>query len=112
MSADFAVGDRVRVKQGLAERYIQPWRDRFKSGRSGTIVALKSERVLGHCVVFDHKFARREADWRLCINPSDLEPEPKAVEGGTTAAEDTVGITDAISQPHQDKPASSEGELK
>lgn len=33
----FSVGDRVRVRESMADRYKQPWKDRIKRGLIGTI---------------------------------------------------------------------------
>lgn len=74
--SEFNIGDRVRIKAQMADRYIQPWRDRFKKGRAGTVVKLESANVRGLMVEFDHKNAKRVSDWRIVIHRSDLELAP------------------------------------
>lgn len=71
--SEFNVGDRVRVKADMADRYIQPWRDRFKRGRMGTVVQLPSVNVRGFLVEFDHGKVKYPNEWRIVITEKDLE---------------------------------------
>ena len=67
----FFLGDRVRVRDGAADHYLQPWRDRFKKGRLGTVRSdvLETGRIR---VEWDHRYGNPN-HWRLDMHPGDLE---------------------------------------
>lgn len=71
----FAEGDRVRVKADRADGYRQPWRDRFKKGRAGTVRGFKDGIGL-HLrvkVLWDHNKRGNDLDFTIELNARDLE---------------------------------------
>lgn len=60
---DFRIGDRIRINPALAERYVQPWRDRVRKGLFGTITGGGSRS--GWFIQLDMpRRAKRDQDWR------------------------------------------------
>lgn len=66
------IGSRVRIRDEYCDRYIQPWRDRFKARREGTVVGGPSANIKGWQVLWDHKRAKRPNEWRLVHDLDDL----------------------------------------
>ena len=69
----FKIGDRVRIKADCADRYIQPWRGRFKAGRQGTVILEPSANIMGYKVRWDHTRAKYPSDWEIVHWQDDLE---------------------------------------
>lgn len=69
---EFKIGDRVRVKLECAEGYRQPWSDRFKKGRTGTVINPDAHwgRVR---VQWDYGSRGRDYDFQMYMIRSDLE---------------------------------------
>ena len=78
----FKEGDRVRVRANCTDRFLQPWRDRFASGRQGTVKgtvpAYRDRSGYRVRVYWDHGKVKEPVDWILSMDPRELElaPEP------------------------------------
>ena len=74
---DFKEGDRVRVRANCTDRFLQPWRDRFASGRQGTVKgtvpAYRDRSGYRVRVYWDHRRAKEPVDWLLDMDPRELE---------------------------------------
>ena len=68
LTETFKVGDRVKIKADRVDGYLQPWRNRFKSGRQGTVSAIYGGGRLW--VNWDNA---KNALWGLTHHESDLE---------------------------------------
>lgn len=70
----FRVGDRVRVKADCADGFVQPWRNRFKNGRHGTVISIRETGVMQRFrVQFDYGPRGKDYDFRLDMRPQDIE---------------------------------------
>lgn len=76
MTQAFQIGDRARVKQSMADTYVQPWRARFEKGRCGTVLDGPSPNVRGYLVEWDHGKVKYPQEWFFVIRKEHLEPAP------------------------------------
>jgi hypothetical protein len=76
--SEFKIGDRVRVKPERCDGYVQPWRNRFKAGRMGTIMQIPSQTVYRYAVQWDCKHAKYVWEWNIYHPACDLELVPDA----------------------------------
>lgn len=67
------INDRVKVRADRVDTFLQPWRDRFRAGRVGTIIRGPSANIQGWLVEWDHRRSKYDHDWRQVMVEGDLE---------------------------------------
>ena len=67
----FEEGDRVQVRD--PEGWIQPWRNRFKPGRAGTVQKVFADGRRNPIFVQWDTKSKRLTEWQLTVNHRDLK---------------------------------------
>lgn len=70
-AVEFKMGDRVRLKEGHAEGFTQPWRSRFAKGRIGTVIGESPSGAIR--VQWDHAARFHAHNYRLDMRDNEIE---------------------------------------
>ena len=68
---EFKMDDRVRLKDGCADGFIQPWRGRFAKGRLGTVMGESPSGAIR--VQWDHAPRYNACNYQLDMRDNEIE---------------------------------------